>query len=166
MFQHKRRSIGELFERNKRDLLDYLTRRVGREDAFDLLQETFVRMLRRDATEAIIDQDAYVRTTAINLARDFSRHSRSKAKYFAPVDVPPDAAEPALGPLEHYEVGEKARLLCAAIEALPPKCREAFVLRRFHDLSHDEIAKRLGISRNMVEKHLRLALERCRAALD
>jgi RNA polymerase sigma factor (sigma-70 family) len=57
-------------------------------------------------------------------------------------------------------------LLYAAIEALPPKCRQVFIMRRFHDLSQDEIARRLGVSRNMVEKHLRLALERCRAALD
>lgn len=46
-----------------------------------------------------------------------------------------------------------------AINNLPPRCREVFVLRRFHDLSPDDIAKRLGISRNMVEKHLRSALD-------
>lgn len=40
------------------------------------------------------------------------------------------------------------------------------MLRRFEDLPQDEIARRLGISRNMVEKHLRLALDRRRAALE
>jgi RNA polymerase sigma factor (sigma-70 family) len=166
MSENKSRSIGELFARNKRDLLDCLSRRVGRENAFDLLQETFVRMLRSTRSEAIVDQDAYLRTTALNLARDFSRRSKSEAKRFAPGDLPDHVVEPAFGPSEHYELTEKTRLLYAAIEALPPKCRQVFIMRRFHDLSQDEIARRLGVSRNMVEKHLRLALERCRAALD
>jgi RNA polymerase sigma-70 factor (ECF subfamily) len=166
MVKTKGRSIGELFERNKRDLLDCLTRRVGPEDAFDLLQETFVRMLRRRETGAIADEDAYLRTTAINLARDHSRHAKSVAKHIAPGEIPADIAETALDPAQICEVGEKVQLLYAAMKNLPPKCREVFILRRFHDLSPDESAERLGISRNMVEKHLRLALERCRAALD
>ena len=38
---------------------------------------------------------------------------------------------------------------------------EAVVLRRFDDLSQEEVARRMGISRSMVEKHLRLALVHC-----
>lgn len=166
MFRTKGRSIGELFERNKRDLLDCLTRRVGPEDAFDLLQETFVRMLRRREAGPIVDEDAYLRTTAINLARDFSRHTKSVAKHIAPGDIPADIAEAGLNPSQICEVKETVRSLYAAMKNLPPRCREVFILRRFHDLSPDEIAQRLGISRNMVEKHLRLALERCHAALE
>ncbi|TDX61353.1 RNA polymerase sigma-70 factor (ECF subfamily) [Methylosinus sp. sav-2] len=166
MFRTNGRSIGELFERNKRDLLDCLTRRVGYEDAFDLLQETFVRMLRRREVGPIADEDAYLRTTAINLARDFSRHSKTMAKHVAPGDIPAEIAETGLDPSQVCEAKEGARLLYAAMKGLPPKCREVFILRRFHDLSPDEIAQRLGISRNMVLKHLRLALERCHAALD
>jgi RNA polymerase sigma-70 factor (ECF subfamily) len=156
----------ELFLRNKRDLLDCLTRRVGPEDAFDLLQETFVRMLRRRETGPILDEDAYLRTTALNLARDFSRHAKSVAKHVAPGDIPGDIAETGLDPSQICEAQDSVRLLYAAMKDLPPRCREVFILRRFHDLSPDEIARRLGISRNMVEKHLRLALERCHAALD
>ena len=166
MFKNKSPSIGDLFARNRRSLMTFLTRRVGREAAPDLLQETFVRYLRRGDDEMVIDQDAFLRATALNLARDFARRLGSEAKYFAPGDIPADVVETGLSPHEHYELGEKAALLWAAIEALPPKCRQVFILRRFEDLSHDEIAARLGVSRNMVEKHLRLALERCRAALD
>jgi RNA polymerase sigma-70 factor (ECF subfamily) len=166
MFKTKGRSIGELFERNKRDLLDCLTRRVGSENAFDLLQETFVRMLRRREVEPILDEDAYLRTTAINLALDFSRHAKSMARHVAPGDIPADIAEIGLDPSQICELNDTIRLLWDAVKNLPPRCREVFILRRFHDLSPDEIAQRLGISRNMVEKHLRLALERCHAALD
>jgi RNA polymerase sigma factor (sigma-70 family) len=156
----------ELFLRNKRDLLDCLTRRVGPEDAFDLLQETFLRMMRRRDAGPIADEDAYLRTTALNLARDHSRHAKSVARHVAPGDIPSDAAETSLDPAQMLEMREDLRRLYAAMRNLPPRCREVFILRRFHDLSPDEIATRLGVSRNMVEKHLRLALERCHAALD
>ncbi|MBU3890425.1 sigma-70 family RNA polymerase sigma factor [Methylosinus sporium] len=166
MSKSKSRLIGELFERNKRDLLGCLTRRVGHEDAFDLLQETFVRLLRRRESGPIVDEDAYLRTTAINLARDFSRQSKSMAKHVTPGDIPTEIAEAGLDPSQIFEAKESVRLFYASLKSLPPKCREVFILRRFHDLSPDEIAHRLGISRNMVLKHLRLALERCHAGLD
>lgn len=166
MFKTKRlRSIDDLFHRNKRDLLRRLARRVGRQEASDLLQDTFVRILQIDST-AIVDEDAYLRTTALNLARDFSRRAKTVAKYVTTVDEPAEIAEAGLDPQQTCEATEKVRQLYAAIDNLPPRCREVFVLRRFHDLSPDDIAEKLGISRNMVEKHLRLALERCRAAID
>lgn len=166
MFKTKRlRSIDDLFHRNKRDLLRRLARRVGRQEASDLLQDTFVRVLQIDST-AIVDEDAYLRTTALNLARDFSRRAKTVAKYVTTVDEPAEIAEAGLDPQQTCEATEKVRQLYAAIDNLPPRCREVFVLRRFHDLSPDDIAEKLGISRNMVEKHLRLALERCRAAID
>ncbi len=159
-------SIRELFLRNKRGLLSYLSRRVGREDASDLLQETFVRALRHDQFETIADPPAFLKQIAINLTRDFARRQESEAKYFVSGDAPEDIPDAAAAPDDLCGAQERARRLLAAVNALPPKCREAFVLRRFEDQSQDQIAERLGISRNMVQKHLRLAMERCRAALD
>lgn len=56
--------------------------------------------------------------------------------------------------------------VAAAIDALPPRCREAFVLNRIHGLPHDEVARALGISRSMVEKHVMRGLHACRALLE
>jgi RNA polymerase sigma-70 factor (ECF subfamily) len=44
---------------------------------------------------------------------------------------------------------------------LPERRRAAFILYRLHQLSPDEIAVRLRISRNMVDRHLRRALSHC-----
>jgi RNA polymerase sigma factor (sigma-70 family) len=161
----KSASIRELFLRNKRGLLDYLTRRVGREHASDLLQETFLRILSRDALADIADPPAYLRRTAANLATDFGRRGHLEAKVLVPDAEAADAPSQDKTPEEEIETRERAKRFAAAIAALPPRCREVFTLRMRDKLPQDEIARRLGISRKMVDRHLQIAIERCRKAL-
>ncbi|NJK98860.1 MAG: sigma-70 family RNA polymerase sigma factor [Bacteroidales bacterium] len=52
-----------------------------------------------------------------------------------------------------------------AIDRLPEKCRQVFILSRKDDLKNHEIALRLNISNRMVEKHLSRALTKLREAL-
>ena len=56
---------------------------------------------------------------------------------------------------------QECDLLAAAIADLPPRCREILVLRKFENLSHREIAQRLGIAEHTVEAQLTKALHRC-----
>ena len=46
------------------------------------------------------------------------------------------------------------RRLQAALDRLPPRCREVVVLRRLEGLSRAEIAQRMGISLDTVSEHL------------
>jgi RNA polymerase sigma-70 factor (ECF subfamily) len=52
------------------------------------------------------------------------------------------------------------------IEAMPPKCREAFVLHQIHGLDTAIIAARLGITDSMVRKYVVRALLYCRSQMD
>ncbi|MEX2453900.1 MAG: sigma-70 family RNA polymerase sigma factor [Rhodospirillaceae bacterium] len=61
---------------------------------------------------------------------------------------------------------ERLAILSHAVDELPPRCREVFLLSRLDGLSNGEIAQRLGISRNMVEKHIIKAMVHCRRRLD
>lgn len=158
--------LRDLFTRNKRDLLNYLTRRVGRRDAPDLLQETFVRFLQHDQAEAVADPPPFLQQIAINLARDFARRRRTEAKYLEFGELPESAPSDEALPDAQLEASEQWRLLCAVIETLPPRCREVFILYMRDGLSLGEIAGQLGISRNMAQKHMRLALQRCWTALE
>jgi RNA polymerase sigma factor (sigma-70 family) len=56
---------------------------------------------------------------------------------------------------------QELRRLRDIIDRLPPRQREVFVLSRQDGLESTEIAERLGITRNMVDRHLRLALAFC-----
>jgi len=52
-------------------------------------------------------------------------------------------------------------LHCEAVAELSPQCRQAYLLRKVHGLSHKEIADELGIAVSTIEKHLIKAVEQC-----
>jgi RNA polymerase sigma factor (sigma-70 family) len=134
-------------------------------DAADLLQETFARALRHNQFEAVDNPSAYLRQTASNLATDYTRRRKMEFKYVVFDDVPHDAPSEEASAEQLIEADQRAQMLNMAVETLPPRCREVFVMRMHEDVPQDEIANRLGISRNMVDRHLRIAIERCRMAV-
>lgn len=166
MSDEKSRFFDRLFLRSRRELIGYFARRVGREDASDLLQETFVRALRSERFDLAADPPSLLQRIAVNLARDHARRRRTEARY---VDFDADA-EMAVAtgamPDARLEAEEKWRLLREAVDALPPRCRDVFLLYMREGLGLGEIAERLGVSRNMAQKHMRLAMARCWAALE
>ena len=68
-----------------------------------------------------------------------------------------------LGQLFEKELSDK---LTAAIEELPPKCRQVFQLSRDDEMSYVQIAAALQISENTVKTHVKTALSRLRKALN
>ncbi|HTV32637.1 MAG TPA: RNA polymerase sigma factor [Methylocella sp.] len=166
MFDNKRHFISELFQRHKRETLFYLARRVGPDHAPDLLQDAFLRILRSGVIAEVADPPAYLRRIARNLATDFCRRRKIEMKFLVPDEAPEQM--PSEEPLaeELIESNQRKKLLASAIESLPPRCREVFVMRMHEDVPQDEIARRLGITRNMVDRHLRVAIARCRLALE
>ncbi|KAF2989907.1 RNA polymerase sigma factor [Methylocystis sp. MJC1] len=158
-------SLREVFLSSQGDLLRYLTRKVGATDAPDLLQETFVRVVRLEKPERINDPPAFLKTIATNLARDFVRRRRTEANYIQFSDYLVEAPSADAPADERVDYERKSRLLDAAVSSLPPRCREVFKLHTYEDVPLQEIARRLEISDRMVRKHLSLAFRTCRAAL-
>jgi RNA polymerase sigma-70 factor (ECF subfamily) len=130
-------------------------------DIDDLVQETYARLLRARERGPVAHPRGLLFATARNAARDLFR--RRAAANTIPIaemdgtrvfDAAPNAAETA-------SRRQETDLLAAAIAELPPRCREILVLRKFENLSHREIAGRLGISVHTVEAQLTKALHRC-----
>ena len=65
--------------------------------------------------------------------------------------------------LIHNELEQKIKI---AIENLPPRCREVFILSRYHYLSYSEIAEKLNIANHTVEKQITNALRLLRIELQ
>lgn len=159
-----------VLERYHRELLNFLTRFVrDRDTAADLAQESFLRVLRaQHAGEAVLEPRALLYRTARNLAVD--QHRRAQVRRHESLEELPHDAQPALPashqPEEAYASAQYADAMLAVVDRLPPRCREAFVLNRFDGLSHQEVAERMGISRNMVAQHIVRALLECKACDD
>lgn len=152
--------------RHSQDILRFLTRRVGARDAPDLAQEAMARVLGFSERTEVREASALLRATAANLARDHARRLATESSVVVRgLDV--DAlfcAAPS--PEARLEAQETLARFSAALDSLPPRCRQVFVMRRLQNLHQQEIARRLGISRNMVEKHLRAAFRHLRGAME
>jgi RNA polymerase sigma factor (sigma-70 family) len=130
-------------------------------DPDDIVQETYIRLLRARERGPIESPRGLLFATARNAARDLLRR-RATARTFPIAET--DASrvfDEAPGVVEHVSRRQEGDLLSEAIAELPPRCREILVLRKFENLSHREIAQRLGIAEHTVEAQLTKALHRC-----
>jgi len=154
-----------IFTEHRAALTRFLTRRLGSASlAEDLTQETWVRAatVSTGGAPAVDNPRSYLFRIAANLAIDHLRHAHRGIEVDAAVPVRDAVADPAPSPeVIALHRSEMARLL-RAVDQLPPRCRQVFVLTKVHELSYAEVAARLGISRNTVMVHMTNAL----AALD
>lgn len=154
-------SLDTLARRHRNALLRYFQHNLGQpEDAEDLTQEVFTRFAQIDPLPAITNHEAYLFRIASNLLRDrFRRNLTHHAFQHLPVS---ECAEGLLGeaPSEErvYEEQERLRTFLHALDELPPRCREVFLLQRYEGLTYSAVAQRLGISVSAVEKHMMKAL--------
>lgn len=152
-----------MFERYYPALLSFLFMELKDPDtAKDIAQETFARVLlfaRKQA--AIREPRALLYRTARNLVVDHRR--RGAQRGHRDLDrCHMLAAADCEQPDNLLSDRQQVERLAAAVAALPPRCRQAFILHKFDGLPHAEVAKRMGISVNMVEKHIIRALLACR----
>lgn len=149
------------------DLVSYLRRKDrGGEEAEDVAQEAFARFHRAGHDLAAPDARPLLFVIARNIQLDRWKSASREARRGAPEDVYDlDSGPYALAsatPRVDQQLIDRQNLAAAAaaIRALPPKTRDAFLLHRFEDLTYAQIARRLGISVSMVEKHIAEALRR------
>lgn len=154
-------------EQYYKELLRFLGRKLGdAHDAADVAQEAYARVLDRHANDAIAQPRAFLFRAALNLCTDLHRsRSRSGAQSF-PLEA---EAEDVMcdAPLQDERVYRRQQLkrLEEALHELPAACRRAFLMRQVDGMSHHEIARDLGISTDMVNKHLTRALRHCRTRM-
>jgi RNA polymerase sigma factor (sigma-70 family) len=155
-----------LFNRHRISLQRYLMRLVPPDDAAELVQESYYRLLRHGEMVKI---DAMARSflfqTATNLARD---HYRRRASHRTSLHVPIDdeeIIEDHLGPDEQL-AGEQTRVLLErAIADLPQDTRTVFMLHRFRDLTYPQIAQTMNLSARTVARKMAEAIERLSAVM-
>lgn len=136
----------------------FLRRGVCSAGAADLVQETFMRLM-RSRTEDIHDLRAYLYRTADAAEYDM-RRGEVRARRIIHPQVEPDTTVADPRPAIEAQIinREEHEAIRAAIDNLPPRAREVLILHKFENMSYIEIAQHLGISRNTVMVHMVKAL--------
>ena len=130
-------------------------------DIDDILQESYLRLFRARAAGKIDHPKAYLFNTARNAALDWVR--RERVIVFEPLtDSKGSFVLEGNAHATSSDADFELETLAAAIRTLPERCREVLILRKYHGLSHEEIAARLGITRNTVNAQITIAMLRCR----
>lgn len=159
-----------MLERYYRELLNFCARTVkDRDAAADVVQESYARVLAaQQSGQSILEPRALLHQTARRIMID--QHRRLEHREHDDIDSLAEVEHPTapihLQPDAIYSNEQQARALIATIDALPPRCREAFVLNRFEGLSHKEVADRMGISKNMVAQHVIRGVLMCKASKE
>src|ERR1700734_3043796 len=156
------RAVTELYTTHYRSLVRLaapLVRDVG--TAEEVVQDSFVAMhggwrRLRDSEKAL----SYLRQSVVNRSRSVLRH-RVVVDRNAPKPPPdmPSAEHGAIALLERSAV-------VSALRTLPPRQREALVLRYYGDMSEAQIADIMGISRGAVKSHTASAMSALRSVLE
>ena len=157
--------LEDLYRDHGPRLLRFFTRRIDRQDAGDLVQESFLRLADSDACRAqVLDKpEAYLNQIATNLLRDRARVAlqRSLARH-----VPEDSVSLAANdPVAGLEARDRLERLRTALLRLRPRTRDIFLAHRLDGLSYKEVAARFDLTVKGVEWHMSKAIDHLDRAL-
>lgn len=136
-------------------LRGWLQRRMPQpQDVDDVIQETYAILAGLADVSHIRQPRAYVYQVAQSVVLQQLRRAQ-----VVPIEAVAEidrlvVGEEGAGPEGRASSHQELRRVQALIAGLPDKCREAFVLRRVEGYSQREIAERMHISENTVEKHI------------
>ena len=121
------------------------------DDAQDVLQTVFLRLVRRGAGAGLSDSPGnYLHRAAINAALDVVRSRQAaKATPLEPLE-PVLASAPEEAPDRVQGSSEIRAIIREALGKMSPRAAEVFALRYFEGYGNNEIAKLLGTSRSTI----------------
>jgi len=150
-------NVASLYRSQRSWLLRFFSRRTADpQEAQDLVQETFVRMIGVDAGPDVRKPEAYLTRIAQNLLRD---RAKMRVRRSASAHIPADDAN--LAGTDQNRLLETRDLLDRldrAMLELAPATREVFMAHRLEGLTYAEIAERTGLTIKQVEKAISRSL--------
>lgn len=124
-------------------------------------QQVFVDLwIKRDKL-VVTSLQSYLYHSVQNSALDVLKRKKVESRYLATLDK--SETEEMKDLMDEAELADRIN---KAIQKLPEKCREIFLLCRFEELKYAEIAEKLNISVKTVEMQITIALKKLRKELS
>lgn len=151
------------------------------ESALDIVQDSMMRLAEKYGDRPSEELPLLFQRILQNAIRDFYRRARTRMEHFVPLsafegdaDDPTDPLEvidvddennPFTTPPEAFSRAETLTAIETALQDLPPRQREAFLLRYWEGLDIAETAAAMGCSEGSVKTHCSRATQSLAAAL-
>ncbi|MCP4641972.1 MAG: sigma-70 family RNA polymerase sigma factor [bacterium] len=148
-------AFAELLHRHQRGVLNYIYRMVqNRQVAEELTQEVFIALVKNAARyQPMAKFTTYLYTIASNIVSKEWLRQKRRPRFFSlsrcwggrnnePGEFDPleHVGDEKANVLASFQRGEVSEAVNTALKQLPEHQREAFILRRFQDLSYEEIS--------------------------
>lgn len=147
-------------------LMAFFVRRIhNHSDAEDLTQEVLMRVAERSAWIDKRGPDAYVFQVAANLLRDRGRRLKVRSAYQAGMGTLDASRIEEREPARVVQGRHSLGLVLQALNELPERTRNIFILFRLESMRQRDIASMLGLSVRTVEQHVIRASVHLRARL-
>lgn len=167
-------SLGVLVGRWEQPLYRFVYRLLPRqEDAFDVCQETFLRILKKSNRYKPGSRfSTWMYQIALNLCRDQARRRKRWGLILAEGHAFDERLRPAdpvssssFDPARNAERNELSQAVYRALGKLPPEQREVLILKEFEGLKFKEIAEILDCPESTIKSRMYYGLSGLRSAL-
>ncbi len=135
-------------------------------DIDDLVQESYVRLIRAKEAGPIIRAKAYLFTTARNAALDFFRRRKIISIENVADFENSNVIDDSLNASDALNKQQELETLSSAVRSLPPRCRQVMTLRLLYGMPQKEIAQELKISEHTVKAQLAKGMRKCAEYFD
>ncbi|MFK7978506.1 MAG: RNA polymerase sigma-70 factor [Saprospiraceae bacterium] len=133
--------------------------------AKDLVQDVLFHFwTKRDSLTIESGLKSYLRRSVVNRSIDQIR--RKKRFGVAEEITDYNQASNEVSTQEMMETSDLQSAIMAAVDSLPERCKLIFSLSRFEDMSHQQIAEQLDISKKTIENQMTKALKTIRKAIQ
>lgn len=154
------RDVSVLYHAHHNWLVQVLRRKLGdRDNAADLAQDTFARILAAGQLPCLREPRAYLTTIASRLTAQHFRRLALERAYLQSLEGVPQALAPS--PEEQALVLEALTAVSQVLDGLSVRVREAFLLSQLDGLTYPQIAEQLGTTVNVVQKAMLKAWRHC-----
>lgn len=158
--------LARLFREHNQELIGFLcTRLKSEQDAKEVAQEAYARLLQLDQPGAVSFLRGYLFKTAANLAIDRLRHRTTSDAVHRRFDMPGESID-VVSAEKRASEKQEAQLAADYLSELPEKVRQAFVLYRVYEMGLQDVAKAMGVTDRMVRYYVMEAMKHVRARLD